>query len=240
MTLHASFTTTALTPKRFLGTMQHIRVLMYVVQFAVAATVWYLFQNTAWTDISDCTACLVLSQRTLLQATQLHFHLVLDSTIDPCTSGPEVWQAGDSLSCQSAWALQHFTWLSSVTIDAFGMTYVCVIRVYAATGTYVAPQQALKQQSQLCYVLFSARPYLQFVATCHQYQTLYVFVCGESVLSYQCMLAGCSSSATAAGAAAGKTTAAKPFQSFRWLSAAATTEYCRQAPVVWAAGWPCY
>lgn len=71
---------------------------MYAVPFAVAATVWYLFQNIARTDFSVCTGCLVLSKWALLQDAQLRFHFVLDSPADPNTSGQTVWQTGGSTS----------------------------------------------------------------------------------------------------------------------------------------------
>lgn len=71
---------------------------MYAMPFAVAATVWYLFQNIARTDFPICTGCLVLSKWALLQATQLRFRFVLDSPADFSTSGQEVWQTGGSTS----------------------------------------------------------------------------------------------------------------------------------------------
>ena len=69
------------------------------MHIAVATAVWRLLQNAAWTNISDCSACLVLSQRTVLQASQLRIHSVLDSPPDPCSSGQEVWQTGKCNVC---------------------------------------------------------------------------------------------------------------------------------------------
>lgn len=66
---------------------------------AVATAVWSLLKNASWTNISDCSACLVLSQWALLQASQLHIHLVLDSPADSGTSWQEVQQTGETTIC---------------------------------------------------------------------------------------------------------------------------------------------